>query len=450
MAVVRSRSGGTRGLLVAAFLLAACTAGAPGAQGPRGEAGRAGEPGRPGPSGESVAVTAVAAGDEACPAGGARFTSPSGVAYACNGRDAASDPLPAYAPGQVVLPAGFTPMSRPLRPGERFVWSAMPAPLRPGPQVVTAYPFEWRSQDQVVASMVRRRRATLDPVTRAFLWGPEEAITVEPASYFAPGVYPTGGRQFRDGSFLHDRATGLTYFAISGITGTSDGWRSLDVPLFVSSDGLAWRRAGQATFAAAYQPYPHTWTPEWFVDSDGQVYLLIAGNHDLAYARYWLLRCKDPGTFQVWEDVGMLQGSAFPTIRSTGLPSMIDGVLFQRDGVYYVIWKAEMSLPGSEPHGQLGIAWSTSLLGPYDAGHRLVDPDGTGLNGEGMSVLELPPGGPYRFRLLWDNYQRVSYRGVASQHVYADTNDFVTFSPVRPTGFGETYDRNTTFVMGGP
>jgi hypothetical protein len=104
----------------------------------------------------------------------------------------------------------------------------------------------------------------------------------------------------------------------------------------------------------------------------------------------------------------------------------------------------------------MGIAWSTSLLGPYNGGSSFFAPTGERLKGEGMSVIELPPGSPYRFRFFWDNYGwgAISYGGKTSPHMCADTNDFITFAPPVPTGFDTTsasiYERNTAFVVGYP
>jgi hypothetical protein len=64
------------------------TAGKPGPQGATGAAGASGPAGTTGSAGASVTSTTLTSGDSNCPAGGSRFTSASGVTFACNGAPA--------------------------------------------------------------------------------------------------------------------------------------------------------------------------------------------------------------------------------------------------------------------------------------------------------------------------------------------------------------------------
>ena len=65
------------------------------AQGPAGTPGPPGPPGSDGEDGVSVTSVALAPGDDAnCPLGGSKFTSASGVTYACNGGFAAESRSP--------------------------------------------------------------------------------------------------------------------------------------------------------------------------------------------------------------------------------------------------------------------------------------------------------------------------------------------------------------------
>ena len=128
--------------------------------------------------------------------------------------------------------------------------------------------------------------------------------------------------------------------------------------------------------------------------------------------------------------------------------------MFQRNGVYYIVWTEYTFSGGSDAFAQMGISWSTSLLGPYDHGLRFTAPTGEAIKGEGVCLTELPPGGPYRWRLTWDNFLGTSYGGMGTVYgqMCADTNDFVTFSKVRPTGLEQAgatvYIRNTAYVIG--
>jgi hypothetical protein len=364
--------------------------------------------------------------------------------------------------GGVVLPSGFTPMTKALRPQERYIWATMPAALRPNPLAVNvwAYPFEWQTQDQVLPSMMRRRKGTLILAANTYeriRWDAEETITVNaPAGFFTPGVYPNG-RQFRDGAHMYDRATGKFYFAICGISGTADGWKNMSIQVFESSDGLVWDFLAESPNMGSGNIFSdRAITPDWLVDSDGTLYVTICGYEaSLVNFNTWIWRVNDPGAFSSWTKMGQVTGSALPTLNANGAPFVIDTCSFTRDGVYYLVWKAEAENGlGSHTKAQIGLAWSTSLLGPYNSGTSFFAPTGENLKGEGLCVIELPPGSPYRFRLFWDNYLGTTYGGKTSPHMCADTNDFQTFTPPVPTGFDTTsssiYERNTVFGVGYP
>ncbi len=71
--------------------------------GPQGPVGPPGPTGATGSAGVSVTSEAVPAGDANCPAGGSKFTSASGVTYACNGMSAALDVAYAHVLGDGTL-----------------------------------------------------------------------------------------------------------------------------------------------------------------------------------------------------------------------------------------------------------------------------------------------------------------------------------------------------------
>ncbi len=358
--------------------------------------------------------------------------------------------------GGVVIPTTFTPMTKALRPEERFVWSGMPAHLRPAPtsRVVTAYPFSWEDTGVIAlpADMKRRRGVinppgSFDPVT----WTHLEDLTVNaPPGFFDP-VDPYYTRSWRDASIMYDRKLGKYWWADSGIGRTADGWPQLNVPIFESTDGLTFDFVGYTPNVSGPSDFGKKMiSPDWFIDSDGGVYLIVDGYHTGAGPRtYIILKCTTPDTMLTWEEVGDITGTALPTsTASGGQVDIIDPYIFQRHGVYYVIWKAERA--GTEDATQLGIAWSDSILGPYNNGHRFLDPYGNKIKGQGMSVTELPPGGPYRFRLWFDKYGPDVYPGMtsAAQQACTDTNDFTTFSPVRGVNIHPTIRQHTTYVIG--
>lgn len=332
--------------------------------------------------------------------------------------------------GTIALPASFTTMSQPLRGQERFIWSGSPPTLRPNSTRFTGYPFDWTT-DPVAPSAVRRVRATLAaPTTWSY-----EALTVN-----APGGFFTN-RQFRDISWLYDRKNGKYWFALNAISSQATGFKASDFPIFSSTNGTTLDYVGLVNVIPGA---PDTiWSPEFFIDDEGTVYIIVCANTGAggAYA-YHLIRCTDTDTFNAWSYVGALTGSSFPT-NGSGVINMIDPWMFKRDGVYYVCWKQETAAGGSSLLGQLGIACSPTLLGPYNTGHAFVAPGSVAIRGEGGNAVELPAGSAFRFRYFFDNYLGL----FAGSQCYADTNDFITFTSPANTALA-TYSRHTTLVVG--
>jgi hypothetical protein len=129
---------------------------------------------------------------------------------------------------------------------------------------------------------------------------------------------------------------------------------------------------------------------------------------------------------------------------------MADPYLFRRDGVYYCVWAA-MSNATSVAGYQLGLAYSTSLLGPYNQGHSFTDNTGQVIKGEGQSVVELPHGSAKRFRLFWFNVAGQLYNGRASAVMpspCADSDDLVTIGNIVTHGTDATYFQHNTAIIG--
>jgi hypothetical protein len=80
-----------------------------GPQGPQGPQGEPGAPGLTGASGQSVAITALAAGEEGCADGGAKFSAGASSAHVCNGSDGESVSIAAASEAE--CPTGGTRFS---------------------------------------------------------------------------------------------------------------------------------------------------------------------------------------------------------------------------------------------------------------------------------------------------------------------------------------------------
>jgi len=362
--------------------------------------------------------------------------------------------------GRGFLPAAFKPLGPSVPAAARYVTAGMPRDMRPNPATkdLAAYTFRW-PPDPAGISQVRRVVGTLGTQT----WSVQ-------ATYLDPAKTKDIERnhQIRDISPMRDRLTGDYWIAINSISYGQNAWVGSGFTLAKATNDN-----GQRIITQAYVELPiptlQVWSPEWFVDPDnGEIYIIISANKkpqdftgsEVQDSRwgYHLMRCVDLATAQ-FDYLGELTGSAFPK-ATTGEVSMIDPFMMKRDGVFYVLWKAEVALTNPDnlrvsPAGKaaydvpitaLGWAASASLLGPYNSGDAFKLPDGTFIKGEGQQIIELPAGFGRRYRLIWDQLGGPSFG-------YADTDDLINFPGGAQqlgdfTESGNNYNRHGTFVLG--
>jgi hypothetical protein len=346
--------------------------------------------------------------------------------------------LPFLASAQGLVPSGGGGGGKAATfaaPTNTYVWSSMSRDNRTSTTNLIAYPFDWTS-DPVVPAAVRRALNTSFPGA----WT-NTGLTVN-----LPGDY--GDHQFRDISWMREVGGGKYWYLINYISPGASGYHGDSFAVFSSTDGTT---LDFVTYVTAPGAPTQVWSPEWFVDDDGTVYAIVsvaAASHPATQPggagkfAYHLFRCSTPATMATWVYVGQLTGAAFPRDLG-GDYNMIDPFMLKRDGKYIVVWKSENHDGGSIAVGALGFAASSSILGPYDQGAPFYY-SGALIKGEGQTVIELPPGSQYRFRLFFDDYTSI-YVG---QQVYSDTNNFVQFTAPADTGMATPYWRHSTYVLG--
>jgi hypothetical protein len=332
-------------------------------------------------------------------------------------------------------PAGAYVRSRPTGIS-RYVTAAMPRDLRMNSARLTAYPFRW-PPDPVPIDDTRLRTAP---------WGssggPNGSMTWSNV-HLTINTPPGWDRQWRDGSFAYDRALEKYWFVISSIRSEAAGWTASEFAVFSSSDGVTWDFVTWVTVPGS--PW-RVWTPTIFVEDDGTVYVLVSVEQsDGTGMGLYLYRNDDPSTWATWTALGAVTGSAIQVNRN-GVQNVHDAFLWKRSGTYYLLSRCEGTETGGCTGGEIGIATASSLQGPYNTGHLLTGPTSAILRGEGISVLELPPGSTYRWRLFLDDVFSDWWPGMI---VSFDTNDWVTFTSSSNV-LDETagWQRNTDFVLG--
>jgi hypothetical protein len=295
------------------------------------------------------------------------------------------------------------------------------------------YPFDWGIDPVGPTSIARRVSRGSDGVSQTG-WTTENLSITDPGGYF-----PT--YQFRDTSPMYDRLTRRYYLAVNSITASSNEWKSDRFSIWTSPDGLAWTFV---TWVIAPGSPTHVWSPDFFVDDDGTVYVIAsisqAAGGTVASGtkqfRYALFRCTDTATFGSWTYAGLVSGSAFPTDVGGNI-NTIDPFMFKRGGTYYVLWQNQNVTDPA--YGTMGIGSSSSILGPYVGG--AFSP---AVYGEGQNLVELPAGSAHRYRIYFDGLSGI---GLGAGIQYVETDDLSTVTaPAAAVDY--PYYRHATVVLG--
>lgn len=340
------------------------------------------------------------------------------------------------APGDP-LPVGFTPLTPTLSKQTRFVWSGMYPDLRGGAFAtrMVAYPFDWTMDPEMVRPTDTRREVSTDG---GATW------TATPLNVTG---YPDTN-QFRDLSVMYDRRTGLWWLAINAIRSQPEFYASDSFGLASSPDGINFTFH---RFVPVKVTGINVWSPDWFVDDDGSVHIIVSGSSNgTTDYDYLTLRCTNTDTMLEWSEAKIIQGTAFPRNPATGHINMIDPCQFRirETGVYIIGTKSENLFvnDGSDiAYGVLGWAASTTLEGPYNVGGAFRTADNVPIRGEGPSIIQLPEGSEYRFRLAFDNF--LNLYGIPKDAV-CYSNDLQTFTTPVWAGLAAPYNRHHTPILG--
>src|SRR3972149_6064266 len=197
----------------------------------------------------------------------------------------------------------------------------------------------------------------------------------------------------RDPSIMwHD---GLWYIAHTNVI----SWGYIN-PIYSSPDLLEWTKVTDLDTSALGNEETDSWAPEWFVDDDDSVHLLVACGHYPSHQIYETHPTNSEWT--TWSNLVEITG--------TGLPAdMIDAFLVKVDGTYNLFYK-------DDDTDYICLATSTSLTSGYTEIH---DGNWTGWGGrEGECIFRKPNG-------EWRAYFNTTLTNGQS---YSDSADLETWS----------------------
>lgn len=207
----------------------------------------------------------------------------------------------------------------------------------------------------------------------------------------------------RDPSVIYD-ANSKLYWMTHTTQGFSTAAGNDKFGIAKSTDGISWTYVATISTGLGASCYS-TWAPEWFVDTDGTVYITVHLSTSPTLAKFdaYLLRAKDIGMTQ-FDNLGVISGAKIPT-------NCIDTFIFRRNGIYFCFVKDETAKT-------LQIAYSSNIRTGYD---NWIDLTSFGTYIEGPNMVQLESGA---YRIYYDRYS-----GSPSGLQYRDTIDlFQTFS----------------------
>lgn len=190
---------------------------------------------------------------------------------------------------------------------------------------------------------------------------------------------PPSSASLRDPSILRHR--GRWWICHTVATGHFD--------VIVSDDLINWSRVGAVSSPVA-DASGNAWAPQWFVDDDGSVHVLVslAVDTDSQHNHIFETHPTTDSLSSSWSTPVQISGSGLPA-------AMIDAWAIKRDGIYYLWYKNEVT---GQKH--IEYASATALTGPYTV-VGAGDWAGWGSGLEGMSLVHL---GGTRWRVYMDKY----------------------------------------------
>lgn len=194
---------------------------------------------------------------------------------------------------------------------------------------------------------------------------------------FAPirseAVYSLSGRVLRDPSIMYK--DGYWWCVYSDVPSNSD-FNTTRFGVAKSTNLLDWQHAFNIDSGT-----PQTWAPEWFVDTNGKVYVIVA----LYFHTYLLEINLNSGTIGTSTDLNIPGDS-------------IDGTIVFDSGTYYLFVKNETTK-------YIERYTASAVTGPYTitgSGNWA----GWGADIEGPSIVKLPDG---TWRIYFDGYNAGEY-----------------------------------------
>jgi hypothetical protein len=197
------------------------------------------------------------------------------------------------------------------------------------------------------------------------------------------------------------------------------GSRLGNAPYFTilrSTDLVNWTKITDVSMAAV-PGTQYTWAPEWVVEEDGSVHILVSVSPLITREhRIYEIHPSVPGQWTTWSDPVELTGTAFPAFThppgSTTYVGYYDPYVVKRNGVYHLFY-FDVST------GCIHCATAASLTGPYTvlkSGNWL----GIGTFKEGGTMLHL---GGSRWRFYFAN-------AITSTMYFTESaNDWATWTP---------------------
>ncbi|WP_297621846.1 glycoside hydrolase family 43 protein [Nocardia sp.] len=183
------------------------------------------------------------------------------------------------------------------------------------------------------------------------------------------------------------------------------GWEGQTVGFAHSDDRLAWTHLYD--YPVDVSGVTSTWAPEWFVDPNGEVNVLVSLSDGVRFTPH-LMTATDPG-LQSWTPLTPMVGLGPKPDTGYGY---IDTTVVHHRGQYYAFTKDEQTK-------YVELAVSDQLRGRY-AFVQTEDWAGWGTPREGQCVIPLPNSG---WRIFFDAYEDGKY-------LYSDSHDdFRTWTP---------------------
>lgn len=232
---------------------------------------------------------------------------------------------------------------------------------------------------------------------------------------YAQGIVytPPAGNNLRDPSIIHHRGR----YYLCHTTGNF-GQTNL-FSIVVSSDLANWTHLTDVSMAPIGD-VRWTWAPEWFLDDDGSLHILVSASTDPQISikhKIYELHPLDPDNLTGWSAPVEVAGPAFPPwTEDETYVGTYDPYVVKRDGTYWMFFYNTRSW-------HIELARSTNgLTGPYEPS-RTNNWQGIGAFKEGPTVMYLGGG---RWRMI---YADVIYSFLS----YIDsTNNWATWSAPQP------------------